>query len=121
MNHHAHVPRAGMGLREQRVDERLATGELQPQHPSIGHRLQQLFPSGPVQPCELLFAQVAVLTVVVAAQVELVAGAGAGAAKLLGLAAAGVGDEEGAVVGCQDVLMNEREGGGGLEKNAEME
>ena len=40
---------------------------------------------------------------------------------LLGLAAAGVGDEEGAVVGCQDVLMNEREGGGGLEKNAEME
>ena len=34
----------------------------------------------------------------------LVAGSGAGASELLGLASAGVGHEEGAVVGDQDVL-----------------
>lgn len=56
-----------MGLGEERVDERLASGELEPQHTGIGHRLQQAFPARPVQARELLLAQVAVLTVVVAA------------------------------------------------------
>ena len=57
-------------------DQRLAAGELQPQHPGISHHLQQPFPAGPAHARERLFPEVAVLAVVVAAEVQLVASAG---------------------------------------------
>ena len=65
-----------MGLGEQRIDKRLAASELKPQHPGVGHHLQQSFPAGPVHTREHLVPEVAVLAVVVAAEVYLVAGAG---------------------------------------------
>jgi len=65
-----------MGLGEQPVDQRFAASELEPEHPRVGHHLEQPFPARPVHARELLFTKVAVFAVVVAAEVEFVAGAG---------------------------------------------
>jgi hypothetical protein len=75
-DHHAHVPGGGVGLGEQRVDQRLPAGQLEPQHPGVGHHLKQTLPAGPVHARERLFPEVAVLAVVVATEVHLVAGTG---------------------------------------------
>jgi hypothetical protein len=65
-----------VGLGEQRVDQRLAAGQLEPQHPCVSHHLQEPLAAGPFHAGEHLLAEVAVLAVVVAAEVHLVAGAG---------------------------------------------
>ena len=65
-----------MGLGEQRVDQRFAASELKPQDPGVGHHLEQPFPAGPVHARELLFAKVTMFAVVIAAEVQFVAGAG---------------------------------------------
>src|ERR1039458_3433100 len=72
LDHHAEVEGTLVGGPEQAIYHRFPAGQLEPQDAGVAHGGEDALPRGPVQPGELLQAEVAVLAGVVASHVQLI-------------------------------------------------